>query len=203
MNKRLYGNVTASGLQCVFYGVTVISIGSISFDNHSHTSWEMSFHRYTFQYLCVGEVCIIIFGYIGYMRLRDCLIWMFLCILMELHRSVTFLNIWVCMCSTGPFNFGWLKGKICSPSYYHHQTGSIHYSHCCHTCPWLCVWGGCTIIYYDLLYYQIIIKSEVWILKHSLELGHETMVRALHITMLYDLFGCIVLFVVNILYHYH
>ena len=51
------------------------------------------------------------------------------------------------MCWTGAFEFRWLKEYIHNPSYYHHQIGSIHLSHCCHIFPWLCVWDGCTIIF--------------------------------------------------------
>ena len=46
------------------------------------------------------------------------------------------------MCWTGLFEFMWLKGCIYNSSYYHHQIGSIHLSHCCHIFPWLCVWDG-------------------------------------------------------------
>ena len=53
---------------------------------------------------------------------------------------------------TGPFQFRWLKGYIYNPSYYHHQIGSIHLSHCCHIFPWLCVWDGCTTIFCHLLH---------------------------------------------------
>ena len=56
------------------------------------------------------------------------------------------------MCWTGPFEFRWLKKYIHNPSYYHHQIGSIHLSHCCHIFPWLCVWDGCTIIFCHLLH---------------------------------------------------
>ena len=56
------------------------------------------------------------------------------------------------MCWTGPFEFRWLKGYIHNPSYYHHQIGSVHLSHCCHIFPWLCVWDGCTIIFCHLLH---------------------------------------------------
>ena len=51
---------------------------------------------------------------------------------MLLVLSVTFYcyyNIWGCMCSTGPFQFRWLKGYIYSSCYYHHQIRSIHRSH--------------------------------------------------------------------------
>ena len=41
---------------------------------------------------------------------------------------------------------------IHNPSYYHHQIGSIHLSHCCHIFPWLWVWDGCTIIFCHLLH---------------------------------------------------
>ena len=56
------------------------------------------------------------------------------------------------MCWTGPFEFSWLKEYIHSPSYYHHQIGNIHLSHCCHILSWLCVWDGCTIIHCHLLH---------------------------------------------------
>ena len=60
-------------------------------------------------------------------------------------------NIWGCMCSTGPFKYRWLKGYIYSSSYYHHQIGSIHLSHCYHIFPWLCVWYVGHIIFCYLL----------------------------------------------------
>ena len=43
---------------------------------------------------------------------------------MPLVRSITFYfhyNIWGCMCSTGPFQYRWLKGYIYSSCYYHHH----------------------------------------------------------------------------------
>ena len=49
--------------------------------------------------------------------------------------SITFYfhcNIWGSICSTGPFQYRWLKGYIYSSRYYHHQIGSIHLSHCYH-----------------------------------------------------------------------
>ena len=52
---------------------------------------------------------------------------------MLLVLSITFdihYNIWVCMCSTGPFQYRWLKRYIYSSCYYHHQIGSIHLFHC-------------------------------------------------------------------------
>ena len=45
------------------------------------------------------------------------------------------VNIWGCMCSTGPFQFRWLKGYIYSSSYYDHQIRSVNLTHCCHTFP--------------------------------------------------------------------
>ena len=36
------------------------------------------------------------------------------------------------MCSTGPFQYRWLKGYIYSSCYYHHQIGCIQLSHCYH-----------------------------------------------------------------------
>ena len=61
-------------------------------------------------------------------------------------------NIWRSMCSTGPFQYKWLKGYIYSSCYYHHQIGSIHLSHCYHNFPWLCVWDVCYIIFCYLLH---------------------------------------------------
>ena len=51
------------------------------------------------------------------------------------------------MCSTGPFQYRWLKGYIYSSCYYHHQIRSIHLSHCYHIFPWLCVGDVCYIIF--------------------------------------------------------
>ena len=56
------------------------------------------------------------------------------------------------MCSTGPFQYSWLKGYIYSSCYYHHQIGSIHLSHCYHIFPWFCAWDGCYIIFCHLLH---------------------------------------------------
>ena len=61
-------------------------------------------------------------------------------------------NIWGCRCSTGPFQYRWLKGYIYSSCYYHHQIGSIHLSHCYHIFPWLCAWDVCYIIFCHLLH---------------------------------------------------
>ena len=74
---------------------------------------------------------------------------------MLLVLSITFYfhyNIWGCMCSTGPFQYRWLKGYIYSSCYYHHQIGSIHLSHCYHIFPWLCAWDVCYIIFCRLLH---------------------------------------------------
>ena len=55
------------------------------------------------------------------------------------------------MCWTGPFEFRWLKEYIHNPSYYHHQIGSIHLSHCCH------IFRGCVsemvALSYSAIYY--------------------------------------------------
>ena len=62
---------------------------------------------------------------------------------MLLVLSITFhchYNIWGCMCSTGPFQFRWLKGYIYSSYYYHHQIGSINLTHCYHIFRgWVCL----------------------------------------------------------------
>ena len=57
---------------------------------------------------------------------------------MLLVLSITFYchyNIWDCTCSTGPFQFRWLKGYFYSSCYHHHQIGSIYLSHC-YIFPW-------------------------------------------------------------------
>ena len=61
-------------------------------------------------------------------------------------------NIWGCMCSTGPFQYRWLKGYIYSSCYYHNQIGSIHLSHCNHIFSWLCAWDVFYIIVCHLLH---------------------------------------------------
>ena len=59
--------------------------------------------------------------------------------------------IWGCMCSTGPFQFRWLKGYIHSSCYYHHQIRSINLTHY-HIFPRLCAWDFFYIIIDHLLY---------------------------------------------------
>ena len=56
------------------------------------------------------------------------------------------------MCSTGPFQYRWLKGYIYSSCYYHYQIRSIHLSHFYHIFPWLCTWNVCYIIFCHLLH---------------------------------------------------
>ena len=73
---------------------------------------------------------------------------------MLLVLSITFHfheYIWGCMCSTGPFQFRWLRGYIHSSCYYHHQIGSINLTHH-HIFPWLCAWDVCYIIFCHLLH---------------------------------------------------
>ena len=55
------------------------------------------------------------------------------------------------MCSTGPFQFWWLRGYIDSSCYYHHQIGSINLTHY-PIFPWLCAWDICYIIFCHLLH---------------------------------------------------
>ena len=74
---------------------------------------------------------------------------------MLLVLAITFYfhyNIWGRMCSTGPFQYRWLKTYIYSSCYYRHQIGSIHLSHCYHIFPWLCAWDVCYIIFCHLLH---------------------------------------------------
>ena len=61
-------------------------------------------------------------------------------------------NICVFLCSTGPFQYKWLKGYIYSSCYYHHQIGRIHLSHFYHIFTWLCVWDACYIMLCYLLH---------------------------------------------------
>ena len=82
---------------------------------------------------------------VGYIVSRVCQTW-------DEFFRLLFCNIWGCMCWTGPFEFRWLKGYIYNPSYYHHQIGSIHLSHCCHIFPWFCVWDGYIVISCHLLH---------------------------------------------------
>ena len=73
---------------------------------------------------------------------------------MLLVLSITFYihyNIWGYMCSTGPFQYRWLKGYIYSSCYYHHQIGSIHLAQC-YIFPWLCAWDVCYIIFCHVLH---------------------------------------------------
>ena len=74
---------------------------------------------------------------------------------MLLVLSITFYfhyNIWGCMCSTGSFQYRWLKGYIYGSCYHHHQIGSIQLSHCYPIFSCLCAWDVCCIIFCHLLY---------------------------------------------------
>ena len=55
------------------------------------------------------------------------------------------------MCSTGPFQFRWLRGYMHSSCYYHHQIGSVNLTHY-HIFLWLCAWDVCYIIFCHLLH---------------------------------------------------
>ena len=68
------------------------------------------------------------------------------------HDFFFHYNIWGCMCSTGPFQYRWLKGYIYSPCHYHHHLGSIHFSRCYHIFPWLCAWDVCYTMFCYLLH---------------------------------------------------
>ena len=59
--------------------------------------------------------------------------------------------IWSSMCSSGPFQFRWLRGYIHSSCYYHHQIGNVNLTHY-HIFPWLCAWDVCYIIFCHLLH---------------------------------------------------
>ena len=70
---------------------------------------------------------------------------------MVLVLSIAFYlyyNIWSYMCSTGPFQFRWLKGYIYSSCYHH----GIHLSHCYHIFSWFWAWDVCYIIFCHLLH---------------------------------------------------
>ena len=73
---------------------------------------------------------------------------------MLLVPSITFhchYHIWDCMCSTGPYQFWWLKGYIHSSCYYQLQIRSINLTHY-HIFLWLCAWDVCYIIFCHLLH---------------------------------------------------
>ena len=56
-----------------------------------------------------------------------------------------------CMCSTGPFQFRWLKGYIHRSCYHHRQIGNVNLTHY-HIIPWLCAWDVFYIIFCHLLH---------------------------------------------------
>ena len=100
--------------------------------------------------------------------------------------SITFYfhyNIWGCMCSTGPFQYRFLKGYIYSSCYYHHQIGSVHLSYCYH------VFRGCVLEMFVTSYsvtYCIYVPGKPGIyfvecvnnIKHILSVVHYTICGA-------------------------
>ena len=60
-------------------------------------------------------------------------------------------NIWGCMCSTGPFQYRWLKGYIYSSCYSSSNRKYPPFPLLSYF-PWLCVWDICYIILCYLLH---------------------------------------------------
>ena len=61
-------------------------------------------------------------------------------------------HIWGCMCSTGPFQFRWLKWYIHSSCCYYHQVVIININHCYYIFLWSCSLDVCYIIYCHYIY---------------------------------------------------
>ena len=103
----------------------------------------MALRSYSVLYILLPTIVIIIQKCSHALEICKCL-WSLSCggvPNMLLVLSITFhfhWYIWGCMCSTGPFQFRWLRGYIHSSCYYHHQIGSINLTHY-HIFPWLCL----------------------------------------------------------------
>ena len=61
-------------------------------------------------------------------------------------------NMWDCMYATGPFRLRCSRCYIIRTASYVNQFSSIILFHCCCILSGLCVWGGCTVIFCQLLY---------------------------------------------------
>ena len=80
-----------------------------------------------------------------------------MCYLFYKHDSseISELNsyhMYDCICSTGLFQFRWLKWYLHSSCYYHHQIGFINLSHCYQILLYLCAWDVSYIIFCHLLH---------------------------------------------------
>ena len=115
----------------------------------------MALRSYSVLYILLPSIIISIQDYSQVLNTYVCGVSYGGVVNMLLVLSITFYfhyNIWGWMCSTGPFQYRWLKGYIYSSRYYHHQIGSIHLSHCYHVFTWLCAWDVCCIIFCHLLH---------------------------------------------------
>ena len=73
---------------------------------------------------------------------------------MQLVLSITFFflcNIWI---SSDKFKFRWTRRYNYNASYCYHDIRSVNLSHYRHF-PWFCVWGGCAIIFSQLLHINL------------------------------------------------
>ena len=115
----------------------------------------MALRSYSVLYILLPTIIIIIQECSQALELCKCL-WSLSCggvPNMLLVLSIIFhfhWYIWGCICSTGPFQFKWLRGYIHNSCYYHHQIGRINLTHY-HILPWLCAWDVCYIISCHLL----------------------------------------------------
>ena len=93
-------------------------------------------------------------------------------------------SIWGRRCSTGPFQFKWLKGYIHSSCYNHHQIGRIILTRCYHIFPWLCAWDVCCITFCHLhiRFVFIIIMQFLMSAKSRIRFGLQIVFVRLYIT---------------------
>ena len=138
------------------YKILIVSI-MLSVFSAIMPSYIMALRLYSVLDILLSTIIIIIQECSQVLKVSKCL-WSLSCggvSNMLLDLSVTFhfhYYIWGCICSTGPFQFRWLKGYIHRSCYYHHQIGSINLTHCYHIFPWLCAWDVCYIIFCHLLH---------------------------------------------------
>ena len=155
---------------------------------------QMCFHRYTaLWYTAVYDVCHmqdtcllarILFGACYFFSLSSCRIeahatstgfikYLLGTFCRECDRDVIFLDTPLiffavcrvgCVCSADSFMLWWFKVYICNLSYYHHQIGSMKFSHSFHTCVCVRLTRSCLGDPKNIFvtYPIIIIKSGVW-----------------------------------------
>ena len=124
------------------------------------------------------------------------------CLYMVNFANDFLCNMWDCMYATGPFRLRCSRCYFIRTASYSNQFSSIILFHCCCILSGLCVWGGCTVIFCQLLYiysekagflfqlpwYSLWCSQMIW---HIKTLKSYSRVDTLHILIIISVQSCL------------